>query len=71
MTHDLYTGWHKSSYSNSTGGCVEVGAAAEKSAAYAVGVRDTRQFGRGPVVEFTAEAWRAFLSDIRAGHFDR
>ena len=51
--------WRKSSYSGSNGGeCVEVGTAG------AVLVRDTADRG-GPVLTFTAGAWRAFTATIR------
>ncbi len=51
--------WRKSSHSGSNGGeCVEVTTAA------AVLVRDTADRG-GPVLTFTAEAWRAFTATIR------
>ena len=51
--------WRKSSYSGSNGGeCVEVATAG------AVLVRDTANPG-GPVLTFTAEAWRAFTATIR------
>jgi hypothetical protein len=50
--------WRKSSYSGSNGGaCVEV------ASAEAVLVRDTADRG-GPVIMFTADAWRAFTSAI-------
>jgi cobalamin biosynthesis protein CobT len=51
--------WRKSSYSGSNGGeCVEVATAG------AVLVRDTADRS-GPVLTFTAEAWRAFTVTIR------
>ena len=51
--------WRTSSYSGSNGGeCVEVATAG------AVLVRDTADLG-GPVLTFTAEAWRAFTATIR------
>ena len=51
--------WRKSSYSGSNGGeCVEVATAG------AVLVRDTADRS-GPVLRFTAEAWRAFTAAIR------
>ena len=51
--------WRKSSYSGSNGGeCVEVVVAG------AVLVRDTADRG-GPVLTFTAEAWRTFTAAIR------
>jgi hypothetical protein len=60
-----FADWHKSSYSNSSGNCVEVAAAAA-----AVGVRDSKQHGRGPVLEFTRAAWGAFLCAAKDGEFD-
>ena len=49
----------KSSYSGPNGGeCVEVATAG------AVLVRDTTD-GGGPVLSFTADAWRAFTATIR------
>ncbi len=66
MANDTYTGWHKSSYSNSTGGCVEVAEARQT-----VGVRDSKQHGTGPVLAFGAAAWQAFLAQVKAGRFDR
>ena len=51
--------WRKSSYSGSNGGeCVEVATAG------AVLVRDTAECS-GPVLTFTADAWRAFTATIR------
>ena len=51
--------WRKSSYSGDNGGeCVEVASAG------AVLVRDTADRS-GPVLTFTAKAWRAFTAAIR------
>jgi Domain of unknown function (DUF397) len=51
--------WRKSTYSGDNGGeCVEVVAAG------AVLVRDTTD-RTGPVLTFTAEAWRAFTATIK------
>jgi hypothetical protein len=51
--------WRKSSYSGDNGGaCVEV------SVADTVLVRDTTD-RNGPVVAFTANAWRTFLATMR------
>jgi hypothetical protein len=33
-----------------------------------VAARDTKAKGSGPVLGFTAEAWSAFVADIKAGH---
>ena len=55
----MESNWRKSSYSGSNGGeCVEVASAA------AVLVRDTAD-RNGPVLTFTADAWRAFTAMIR------
>lgn len=57
------TGWRKSSYSGGQGGnCIEVGHGRE-----VIAVRDTKQVGRGPVLRVSAEAWRRFASQIKAG----
>jgi hypothetical protein len=34
-----------------------------------VGVRDSKQHGRGPVLEFTRAQWDAFIRAARAGQF--
>ncbi|WP_103938840.1 DUF397 domain-containing protein [Thermomonospora echinospora] len=44
------------------GDCVEVGI----SHMGAIGVRDTKQNGAGPALEFTRPEWAAFLSTIRS-----
>jgi hypothetical protein len=50
--------WRKSTYSGSNGGeCVEVASAG------AVLIRDTTD-RTGPVLTFSAKAWRAFLTAI-------
>lgn len=62
MTEGKYTGWRKSTYSNSSANCVEV-AAGEGM----VGVRDSKQEARGPVLEFSGDRWQAFLRAVKAG----
>jgi hypothetical protein len=56
--------WRKSSFST-TNGCVEVAVAGDR-----IAVRDSKQQGRGPVLEFTAAEWAAFLGGVRGGEFD-
>lgn len=56
--------WRTSTYSAGNG-CVEVAFADGR-----VGVRDSKQQGQGPVLEFTAHEWNAFLAGAREGHFD-
>jgi hypothetical protein len=65
MNDAKYSGWRKSSYSGSSGNCVEIAGAGRF-----VAVRDTKQEGRGPVLEFNADAWREFLAEARNGRLD-
>jgi hypothetical protein len=59
--NDSAVTWRKSSFSGNNGGsCIEAG-----SALGAVYVRDTKQFGCGPVLAFTANAWAAFAETIK------
>lgn len=59
--------WHKSSFSNGTGGsCVEVADLPDGGRA----VRDTKDHGRGPVLLFTASEWVAFTKGVKDGEFD-
>ena len=56
----MESNWRKSSYSGDNGGaCVEIASSAD-----AVLVRDTTDRS-GPVVTFTADAWRAFTATIK------
>ncbi|WP_219416610.1 DUF397 domain-containing protein [Pseudonocardia nigra] len=58
--------WVKSSFSGGNNGdCVEVAFVRD-----GVGVRDSKQHGRGPVLQFTPDEWTAFLAGVRAGEFD-
>jgi len=65
MNDNPYVGWRKASYSNSTGGCVEVAAMRRT-----VGVRDSKQHGTGPVLRFSAAAWQAFLAQVKAARLE-
>jgi hypothetical protein len=53
--------WIKSSYSASQGECVEVADLPDGGRA----VRDSKD-PDGPVLTFTADAWRRFTDEIRA-----
>ena len=61
--YDLSTAtWHKSSYSGGSGGnCLEVAAGHPA----VVPVRDSKN-PLGPKLVFRAEAWTAFVEDVRA-----
>lgn len=65
MSHSKYTNWRKSSQSNNSGNCVEVA-----TTDIAVGVRDSKQRGHGPVLEFNHAAWKTFLHAAKDGKFD-
>jgi hypothetical protein len=55
------TSWRTSSYSGSQGGnCVEVAGQDRR-----VLVRDTKQVGTGPVLRFSAQAWRRFANRVK------
>ncbi|HEY3140649.1 MAG TPA: DUF397 domain-containing protein [Acidimicrobiales bacterium] len=64
---DKFTAWRKSSLSSGGDNCVEVAVAADGS----IGVRDSKQHGLGPVLEFTPSEWEAFLGGVKDGEFDR
>jgi Domain of unknown function (DUF397) len=66
MSEGNYTCWRKSSYSNSSGNCVEV-----TSAERLVAVRDTKQGGRGSRLEFTEATWRRFVATTKSGKLVR
>ncbi len=58
--------WIKSSLSFSNGNCVEVASLPGG----AIGVRDSKD-ATGPVLQFTAAEWDAFLGGVRNGEFDQ
>ena len=55
--------WRKNSHSN-LNSCVEVAVVAG-----GVAVRNSRD-PQGPMLEFTAEEWQAFLDGAKGGEFD-
>jgi hypothetical protein len=56
-----YTKWRKSSHSDPNGDCIEAGRASDGT----VGVRDTQQHGRGPILQLSQSEWAAFLGSLR------
>ncbi|WP_328958135.1 DUF397 domain-containing protein [Kitasatospora purpeofusca] len=56
--------WHKSSYSDNGGTCVEVTA----DFPGVVPVRDSKD-PAGPALLFPSDAWRAFIASVQAGEF--
>jgi hypothetical protein len=62
-----FTNWRKSTMSSAGDNCVEVAFATDGH----VGVRDSKEQGLGPVLEFTPSEWDAFLDGVEKGEFDR
>jgi hypothetical protein len=59
--------WRKSSFSGGQGGnCVEVADLPDGG----IAVRHSKS-PAGPVIEYTAAEWDAFLKGVKAGEFDR
>ena len=69
MSDESFAGWRKSSYSGDGNSCVEVAVTRHESGQAdhhaLIGVRDTKRNGRGPILEFSAVAWREFLGPIK------
>ena len=60
-TASMRLAWHKSSYSAYNGNCLEVAELQPD----VIGVRDTKDAGRGPVLVFEAAAWGSFLDSVK------
>lgn len=60
---DKFSRWRKSRHSSSTGACVEVAFAADGTTA----IRDSKQHGRGPVLELSAAQWKAVRDAVKSG----
>lgn len=56
--------WRKSSASDPVN-CVELAPTTD-----GIAMRDTKQHGRGPILHFTRQEFRAFLAGCKAGEFD-
>jgi hypothetical protein len=60
------TTWIKSSLSTYNGTCVEIAQFSNNR----VGIRDTKDHGRGPILAFSQREWSAFLAGAKAGEFN-
>ncbi|TDC55311.1 DUF397 domain-containing protein [Actinomadura sp. KC345] len=59
-----YSHWRKAQGSEAGAECVEIALATDRQT---VGVRDSKENGRGPILEFTRPEWAALLAAVRAG----
>lgn len=64
--NDFSGPWKKSSLSGYSGDCVEVAGLAGDG----ILIRDSKD-PRGPILNFTAAQWDAFLGGVHDGAFDR
>jgi len=69
MTYDIdqtKLEWRKAAKSGPNGNCLEVAKLADGG----VAVRDSKQVGQGPVLQYTVNEWDAFLDGAKKGEFD-
>lgn len=52
------------------GGCADKSCVEIAMAGDVIGIRDSKDHGRGPVLAFTRDEWAAFLGGARKGEFD-
>jgi hypothetical protein len=58
--HMHATGWRKSTHSNGSGDCIEVGHTPGR-----IAIRDTKDHGNGPVLHLHPADWRRLTTAIR------
>ncbi|MDL4820779.1 DUF397 domain-containing protein [Actinomadura opuntiae] len=59
---EKYPRWRKARRSEAGSECVEVSLATDRKT---IGVRDSKEQGNGPVLEFTRTDWAALLNSLR------
>lgn len=57
-----YGSWRKSRLSEANGACIEVA----RSVHGTIGVRDSKQDGSSPILDFTPREWAAFMQTLRS-----
>lgn len=64
--------WRKSSFSNLNGNCIEIGRFSldHIGSSDRIGIRDTKDKGRGPALIFSGPEWGAFIAAAKCGEFD-
>jgi len=62
----LETAWRRSSLCDINGSCVEIG----QLPGGQIGIRDGKIGAASPVLAFSPESFRAFVSGVAAGQFD-
>ncbi|GAB4590316.1 DUF397 domain-containing protein [Nocardia sp. IFM 10818] len=59
--------WRKATRSDGSGNCVEVAFFEDGT----IGVRDSKDHGRGPVLRFAPDQWDTLLETLADGQFQR